>query len=76
MAKWIAGWIGAWLGSPVFGHWWLRIQDTYLIPALVGAFIGAFSVVFLVKMFGGATLERPAAVGAVAPQILETRKAS
>jgi uncharacterized membrane protein YeaQ/YmgE (transglycosylase-associated protein family) len=47
--KWIAAWIGAWLGGPVLGHWWFQIQNVYIIPALVGAFIGAFSVVALLK---------------------------
>jgi len=36
LAKWVAGWIGAWLGTPVLGHWWLQIQNVYIIPALVG----------------------------------------
>ena len=49
VAKWIAGWIGAWLGSPVLGHWWFHIQNIYVIPALIGAFVGAFSLTFLAK---------------------------
>jgi uncharacterized membrane protein YeaQ/YmgE (transglycosylase-associated protein family) len=49
VAKWVVGWIGAWLGSPVLGHWWFRIQNIYVIPALVGAFVGAFSCVVLMK---------------------------
>jgi uncharacterized membrane protein YeaQ/YmgE (transglycosylase-associated protein family) len=48
-AKWIAGWIGAWLGTPVLGHWWFNIQNVYVIPALVGAFVGVFSLTFLAK---------------------------
>jgi uncharacterized membrane protein YeaQ/YmgE (transglycosylase-associated protein family) len=47
VGKWIAGWIGAWLGSPVLGHWFgrfaiARINNIYIIPALIGAFVGAF----------------------------------
>jgi uncharacterized membrane protein YeaQ/YmgE (transglycosylase-associated protein family) len=47
VAKTIAGWIGAWLGSPVLGHWFGRfaiakIDNIYIIPALIGAFVGAF----------------------------------
>jgi len=49
MAMWIAGWIGGWLGSPVLGHWWVQVQNIYAIPALVGAFAGAFSLAALVK---------------------------
>jgi uncharacterized membrane protein YeaQ/YmgE (transglycosylase-associated protein family) len=44
LAKWIAGWLGAWLGSPVLGHWLVKTRDIYVIPALVGAFVGAFLV--------------------------------
>jgi uncharacterized membrane protein YeaQ/YmgE (transglycosylase-associated protein family) len=43
VAKWVAGWIGVWLGSPVLGHWSFQIQHIYVIPALIGAFVGAFS---------------------------------
>lgn len=49
VAKWIAGWIGGWLGTPVLGHWWFHMQNVYVIPALIGAFVGAFSVAFLSK---------------------------
>jgi uncharacterized membrane protein YeaQ/YmgE (transglycosylase-associated protein family) len=44
MNKWIAGWIGAWLGSPVLGHWGPSVAQVFIIPALLGAFIGAFAV--------------------------------
>ncbi|MGH9535119.1 MAG: hypothetical protein ACRD2E_09695 [Terriglobales bacterium] len=44
MSMWIAGWVGAWLGSPVLGHWWIQIANIWALPALIGAFIGAFSV--------------------------------
>ncbi len=44
LATWIAGWLGAWLGPPVLGHWLFKIRGVYLIPALVGAFVGAFLV--------------------------------
>ena len=42
--KWVAGWIGAWLGSPVLGHWFTAVKyaDVYVVPALIGAFVGAF----------------------------------
>jgi uncharacterized membrane protein YeaQ/YmgE (transglycosylase-associated protein family) len=41
-----AGWVGAWLGSPVFGHWVepVKLAGIYLIPALLGAFAGAFAL--------------------------------
>ena len=53
VGKLIAGWLGAWLGTPVLGHWFERVKlaDVYLIPALLGAFAGAF----VVTAFGKAT---------------------
>jgi uncharacterized membrane protein YeaQ/YmgE (transglycosylase-associated protein family) len=47
VGKCIAGWVGAWLGSPVLGHWFekVKISNIYLLPALIGAFAGAFIMV-------------------------------
>lgn len=41
-----SGWVGAWLGSPVLGHWFepVKLAGIYLIPALLGAFAGAFTL--------------------------------
>ena len=35
----IVTWIGAWLGSPVFGHWFEKVESggVYIIPAILGA---------------------------------------
>jgi uncharacterized membrane protein YeaQ/YmgE (transglycosylase-associated protein family) len=44
VSMWIAGWIGGWLGSPVFGHWFIHLGSLYIIPALIGAFVGSFLV--------------------------------
>lgn len=58
IGKCIAGWVGAWLGSPVLGHWFekVKIGNVYLIPALIGAFAGAFIIASsgkaLAKAFG------------------------
>jgi uncharacterized membrane protein YeaQ/YmgE (transglycosylase-associated protein family) len=77
VAKWIAGWIGGWLGSPVLGHWSFQIQNIYVIPALVGAFVGAFSCVALIRAKARSTADvmasKATASGAV-PEML--RKAS
>jgi uncharacterized membrane protein YeaQ/YmgE (transglycosylase-associated protein family) len=35
--KLIIGWLGAWLGSPVFGNWFWKIENVYIIPAILGA---------------------------------------
>jgi uncharacterized membrane protein YeaQ/YmgE (transglycosylase-associated protein family) len=41
-----AAWLGAWLGPPVLGHWFepLKLAGIYLIPALLGAFVGGFGL--------------------------------
>lgn len=35
--KVMLGWLGAWLGSPVLGHWLWKIEDVYIVPAILGA---------------------------------------
>lgn len=44
LGQWVTGWIGAWLGCPVLGHWFAgaSLAGIYIIPALLGAFVGAF----------------------------------
>ena len=42
--SWIVAWTFAWIATPVLGHWFmhLRIESIYLVPAILGGFIGAF----------------------------------
>jgi uncharacterized membrane protein YeaQ/YmgE (transglycosylase-associated protein family) len=49
--KWVIGWAGAWLGSPVLGDWFHRatIGHIYIIPAFLGALVGAFVATFVWK---------------------------
>jgi uncharacterized membrane protein YeaQ/YmgE (transglycosylase-associated protein family) len=35
--KLIVGWFGAWLGSAVLGHWLWKIENVYIVPAVLGA---------------------------------------
>jgi hypothetical protein len=44
MGQWIVAWLGAWLGPSVLGHWFgpAMLSNIYVIPALIGAFAGAF----------------------------------
>ncbi len=46
---WIGGYIGAWFGTPVFGHWGMHVANIFIIPALLGAFVGSFLVVAVMK---------------------------
>jgi uncharacterized membrane protein YeaQ/YmgE (transglycosylase-associated protein family) len=66
LAKWIAGWMGGWLGSPVFGHWFsgAQIGEVYIIPAILGAFVGAFVPAALWK----------ARAAALRPRLVEVEK--
>ncbi|HVP45127.1 MAG TPA: hypothetical protein VMT32_01040 [Bryobacteraceae bacterium] len=36
-AKIALGWFGAWLGSPVFGYWWYKFENIYIVPAILGS---------------------------------------
>jgi uncharacterized membrane protein YeaQ/YmgE (transglycosylase-associated protein family) len=51
VAKWIMGWVGGWLGSPVLGHWFtgINVGHVYIIPALIGAFVGSFMLTAMWK---------------------------
>ena len=37
VGKLVIGWLGAWLGSPVLGHWLWKVENVYIVPALLGA---------------------------------------
>jgi uncharacterized membrane protein YeaQ/YmgE (transglycosylase-associated protein family) len=77
LCMWIAGWIGGWLGSPVFGHWAIHLGNLYIIPALLGAFVGSFLVTAGLRALAisakGGRLD--AVASGAAPQV-EMRKAS
>jgi uncharacterized membrane protein YeaQ/YmgE (transglycosylase-associated protein family) len=44
IGQWMVAWIGAWLGPAVLGHWFgsVMLWHIYILPALIGAFAGAF----------------------------------
>jgi uncharacterized membrane protein YeaQ/YmgE (transglycosylase-associated protein family) len=37
VGKLIVGWLGAWLGSSVLGHWFWKVENVYVVPAILGA---------------------------------------
>lgn len=57
LGKIAVGWLGGWLGSPVLGHWLLKIEDVYVIPAIIGAVAAVFLNVLawkaLARVYGG-----------------------
>jgi uncharacterized membrane protein YeaQ/YmgE (transglycosylase-associated protein family) len=76
MGKWILGWIGGWLGSPVFGHWGPHTSSVYIIPALLGAFSGAFLLTLSVRASMAVTSEKIRQASATSQPQLEMRKVS
>jgi uncharacterized membrane protein YeaQ/YmgE (transglycosylase-associated protein family) len=61
LLKWVVGWLGAWIGTPVLGAWFdgFRIGSVYIVPALVGAFAGAFVVGAIWKAEATINAQRP-----------------
>jgi uncharacterized membrane protein YeaQ/YmgE (transglycosylase-associated protein family) len=39
IGKLIIGWFGAWLGSPILGYWLWRVENVYVVPAVLGAIV-------------------------------------
>ncbi len=54
--KLVIGWIGAWLGSPVLGHWWWKVENIYVVPAILGAIaaihLNCLAGMWLMKLAG------------------------
>jgi uncharacterized membrane protein YeaQ/YmgE (transglycosylase-associated protein family) len=36
IAEICVGWFGAWLGW-ILGHWWIKLWDVYIIPAILAS---------------------------------------
>ncbi|MBZ5599630.1 MAG: hypothetical protein LAN83_15070 [Acidobacteriia bacterium] len=39
VGKLIVGWFGAWLGSPILGYWLWKVDNVYVVPAILGAIV-------------------------------------
>lgn len=63
ICAWIAAWVGGWLGTPVFGHWSIRSGNVYFVPAVLGAFTGAFVVTAAFKALAVAVAPRQSGFG-------------
>lgn len=61
--KLIAGWLGAWLGSPVFGHWFWKVENVYVVPAILGAVAAIHLSVLMWKGSARVAEMRPAVAG-------------
>ena len=61
IGKLIVGWFGAWLASPVLGHWLWRVENVYIVPALLGAMAAIHLTVLTGKALAKLASMRPAA---------------
>lgn len=59
--KLIIGWFGAWLGSPILGHWLWKVENVYIVPAILGAIAAIHLTVLTGKAFAKLASMRPAA---------------
>ena len=60
IGKLIIGWLGAWLGSPVLGHWLWRVENVYVVPALLGAIAAIHLTILTAKALAHLASMRPA----------------
>jgi hypothetical protein len=60
LGQWMVAWLGAWLGPAVLGHWFgpAMLGNIYVIPALLGAFAGAFAGTLNAKIVAGVASQR------------------
>jgi uncharacterized membrane protein YeaQ/YmgE (transglycosylase-associated protein family) len=60
LGQWMVAWLGAWLGPAVLGHWFdsLLVWNIYVLPALIGAFAGAFGGTLNAKVLAGVASQR------------------
>jgi uncharacterized membrane protein YeaQ/YmgE (transglycosylase-associated protein family) len=63
VGKWMVAWLGAWLGSPVLGHWLWKIENVYLVPAILGAIVAVHLTVLTGKWFAKIASTRPIVTG-------------
>ncbi len=57
--KLIVGWFGAWVASPVFGHWLWKVENMYIVPAILGAMAAIHLTVLTVKVLARIASMRP-----------------
>jgi len=60
IGQWIVAWLGAWVGPAVLGHWFdsAMVAHIYVIPAVIGAFAGAFGGTLNAKILAGVASQK------------------
>lgn len=66
VGKLIVGWFGAWLGSPILGHWLWKVENVYIVPAI----LGAIAAIHLVVLTGRAVVK----LASLRPVMTEEKK--
>jgi uncharacterized membrane protein YeaQ/YmgE (transglycosylase-associated protein family) len=74
--KMIVGWVGAWLGSPVFGHWLSKIENVYIVPAILGAIVAIHLNMLLWEALAKLAATRLTAIAEVKPEIRPVKPAA
>jgi len=74
--KLILGWFGAWLGSPILGHWLWRIENVYIVPAILGAIAVIHLNVLLWKSLARLVGLRAAMTSEMRPEIRPVKPAA
>src|SRR5262249_16027323 len=59
IGKLIVGWFGGWLASPVLGHWLWKVENVYIVPAILGAIAGIHLTVLTAKALAKLASMRP-----------------
>lgn len=54
-------WLGGWLGSPVLGYWLIKVENIYVVPAIVGAVTAVLLAVLELKALAKALAGKPVA---------------
>lgn len=60
VGKLMIGWLGAWLGSPVLGHWLWKVENVYIVPAILGAIAAIHLTILTAKPLAKLASMRPA----------------
>jgi uncharacterized membrane protein YeaQ/YmgE (transglycosylase-associated protein family) len=60
IGKLIVGWFGAWLASPVLGYWLWKVENVYIVPAILGAMAAIHLAVLTGKALAKLANMRPA----------------
>lgn len=74
--KLMVGWFGAWLGSPVLGHWLWKVENVYVVPAILGAIAAIHLNVLLWKSLARLVGVRPATITEAKPEIRPVKPAA